>query len=96
MKCELQLCTRDNQTMGKELIPFGAKGGLRQRDVGTERVERVGVEARGLGATRWERPAGGRGEGGFRWGRRPLDGHGVAEDLREHVGGGRRRRPTGR
>lgn len=54
------------------------------------------MDARGLGAARWERPTGGRGEGGFGRGRRPLDGHGVAEDLREHVGGGRRRRLTGR
>lgn len=63
-------------------VPFGAEGGLRQRDVGAERVERVGVQARSLGAARREGPAGGRGEGGFGRGRRPLDGHGVAEDLR--------------
>jgi len=82
-------------------VPFGAEGGLRQRDVGAERVERVGVQARSLGAARREGPAGGRGEGGFGRGRRPLDGHGVAEDLRQHVGGGlrlrrRTRTPGGR
>ena len=87
---------RKKARVGRALLPFGAEGGLRQRDVGAERVERVGVQARSLGAARREGPAGGRGEGGFGRGRRPLDGHGVAEDLRQHVGGGLRRRTPGR
>ena len=40
--------------MGRSVLPFGAEGGLRQRDVGAERVERVGVQARSLGAARRE------------------------------------------
>ena len=87
---------REKARVGRSVLPFGAEGGLRQRDVGAERVERVGVQARSLGAARREGPAGGRGEGGFGRGRRPLDGHGVAEDLRQHVGGGLRRRTPGR
>jgi len=87
---------REKARVGRSVLPFGAEGGLRQRDVGAERVERVGVQARSLGAARREGPAGGRGEGGFSRGRRPLDGHGVAKDLRQHVGGGLRRRAPGR
>ena len=67
---------REKARVGRSVLPFGAEGGLRQRDVRAERVERVGVQARSLGAARREGPAGGRGEGGFGRGRRPLNGHG--------------------
>jgi hypothetical protein len=85
VKCELHLCTQDNGRETERLTPSRDEGGLRKRDVGTERVERVA----------WYRLAGGRGEGGLGRGRRPLDGHGVVEDLWEHVEEGLRRAPPG-
>ena len=45
---------REKARVGRSVLPFGAEGGLRQRDVGAERVERVGVQARSLGAARRE------------------------------------------
>lgn len=90
-------CERKNwsRTEGRRAAPFGAEGGLRQRDVRAERVEHVGGHARSLGAALWEGPAGGAVKGGVGRRRSRPDGHGVAEDLREHVGRRRRGRRPG-
>jgi len=51
---ERRISNSGKGTSGEERTTFGAEGGLRQRDVGAERVERVGVQARSLGAARRE------------------------------------------
>lgn len=88
-------CRRVVRLLSWKFPSFGAEGGLRQGDVRAERVEHVGGHAGGLGAARWEGPAGGAVEGGVGRRRRRPDGNRVAEDLREHVGRRRRGRRPG-